>query len=415
MSNFRAIATVTATLQRVLQDAIYSDVAGSTVSTLKPTEAASAALPASRVNVYLYSATQNPHRSNLDLPTRRPDGGLAQRPQVALDLNYLLSFYGDDATLEPQRLLGSVVAFLHSQPLITRPQIEAVVQDASKPFLAQSDLANQPELVRFTPLPMSLEELSRLWSVMLQTEYVLSVVYRASVVLIEPQLSPQPALPARAFNLAAIPLRQPFIHQIVADAGDAVPILPGSRIRIVGANLSGLATQAQIDLVPVATAELADDRITLDAPATLGAGPHSLQILQGVRFDPASTPRMAFKSNLGVFVVHPAITRTAGQPDITISSVQGSGAAPRSASLTVGVAPDVAPGQLVTLELMHLEEVAYTFVSTAPRSAPAAAIAFAVSGAAAGDYLFRVRVDGAESALDLDPNRVPIGPAGTIA
>ena len=130
MSNFRAIATVTATLQRVLQDAIHSDVAGSTVSTLKPTEAASAALPASRVNVYLYSATQNPHRSNLDLPTRRPDGGLAQRPQVALDLNYLLSFYGDDATLEPQRLLGSVVAFLHSQPLITRPQIEAVVQDA---------------------------------------------------------------------------------------------------------------------------------------------------------------------------------------------------------------------------------------------------------------------------------------------
>ncbi len=248
MSNFRAIATVTATLQRVLQDAIHSDVAGSTVSTLKPTEAASAALPASRVNVYLYSATQNPHRSNLDLPTRRPDGGLAQRPQVALDLNYLLSFYGDDATLEPQRLLGSVVAFLHSQPLITRPQIEAVVQDASKPFLAQSDLANQPELVRFTPLPMSLEELSRLWSVMLQTEYVLSVVYRASVVLVEPQLSPQPALPARAFNLAAIPLRQPFIHQIVADAGDAVPILPGSRIRIVGANLSGLATQAQIEL-----------------------------------------------------------------------------------------------------------------------------------------------------------------------
>jgi hypothetical protein len=413
MSNFRAIATVTATLQRVLQDAIHSDVAGSTVTTVRPSESAN--LPVTGVNIYLYAVAQNPHRSNLDLPTRGGRGNAVQRPQIALDLNYLLSFYGDEPTLEPQRLLGSAAAFLHSQPLITRTQIEAVVGDASKPFLAQSDLAEQPELVRFTPLPLSLEELSRLWSVMLQTQYVLSVAYRASVVLIEREVTVEPALPTRAVNLGAIPLRQPFIRRIVADANDAAPILPGSRIRILGDNLSGLATQAQIDSSPVANiAEAADDHITLDAPVTLSAGAHSAQILQGVRLDSAGPARMALKSNLGAFVVHPAITETGGRPDIAISNVQGSGVALRSASVSVNVAPPVAPGQLATLELMRGEAVAFTFASTQPRPAPAAQIAFSVSGVPAGDYLFRVRVDGAESALDLDAHRDPVGPKATI-
>src|SRR5215475_3091530 len=197
MSNFRAIATVTATLQRALQAAIQSDVAGATVSTVRPAEGTNTHLPTTGVNLYLYQVSQNPHRSNFDLPTRRSEGDLVQRPQIALDLHYLLSFYGDDLSLEPQRLLGSTVAFLHTQPLITRAQIEAAIGDSSKTFLAQSDLAEQVELVRFTPITIALEELSRLCSVLLQVQYVLSVAYKASVVLVERQLTPQPVLPAR--------------------------------------------------------------------------------------------------------------------------------------------------------------------------------------------------------------------------
>src|SRR3981081_600330 len=127
MSNFRAIATVTATLQRVLQAAVQADVPGAGVSTVRPGEGANTHLPPTGINLFLYQVAQNPHRSNLDLPTRRSEGDLVQRPQVALDLNYLLSFYGDDLALEPQRLLGSAVAFLHRQPVVTRAQIEAGV------------------------------------------------------------------------------------------------------------------------------------------------------------------------------------------------------------------------------------------------------------------------------------------------
>src|SRR5262245_5978359 len=138
MSNFRAIATVTATLQRALQAAIQSDVAGATVSTVRPAEGTNTHLPTTGVNLYLYQVSQNPHRSNLDLPTRRSAGDLVQRPQIALDLHYLFSFYGDETKLEPQRLLGSSVAFLHSQPMITRSQIQAAVADPANNFLAQS-------------------------------------------------------------------------------------------------------------------------------------------------------------------------------------------------------------------------------------------------------------------------------------
>ncbi len=74
MSNFRAVATVTATLQRVLQSAIQTDVAGATVTTVRPGEGASANLPTTGINLFLYQVSQNAYRANEDLPTRRGAG-----------------------------------------------------------------------------------------------------------------------------------------------------------------------------------------------------------------------------------------------------------------------------------------------------------------------------------------------------
>jgi hypothetical protein len=118
-------------------------------------------------------------------------------------------------------------------------------------------------------------------------------------------------------------------------------------------------------------------------------------------------------SNLGAFVVQPIITRTAGNFDIAISNTQGNGAAARSAAIAVGVAPGVGPKQAATIELLKLQQVAYTF-SAAPRTGRVTQLNFSVSGVTAGDYLFRVRIDGAESPLELDANRTPIAPKGTI-
>src|SRR5690606_16023724 len=58
-----------------------------------------------------------------------------------------------------------------------------------------SNLADAVEQIKFTPLTLSLEELSKLWSVFFQAPYALSVAYQGTVVLIESEESPHSPLP----------------------------------------------------------------------------------------------------------------------------------------------------------------------------------------------------------------------------
>ncbi len=412
MSNFRAVATVTATLQNVLQSAVQADVPGATVTVVRPGEDNSANLPTTGLNLYLYQVTQLPHRLNDDLPTRAADGTAVQRPVAPVELYYLMSCYGDDRSLEPQRVLGSAFAFLHAQPLLTRAQIQAAIADPSRTFLAAADLADAADLVRLTSINLTLDELSRLWTVFLQTHYVLSIVFKASPVLLERALTPRPALPTRGVQLVALPLHTPRIDAVLADAGAGAPILAGGAIALVGAALQGDATSVEIDGAAVAPTSVAEDRIVLALPPGLGAGPHAVQVRQGVAVG-TSGPRPAFASGLAGFVVQPAITRTGGNPDIAVTNVQGSGANPRSATVTIGVAPVVGIAQTATLEVLSGQTVVQRALA-APLAAPAGQLVFALTGMAAGSYLLRVRVDGAASPLDLDAGGVPVGPQATI-
>ena len=84
-----------------------------------------------------------------------------------------------------------------------------------------------------------------------------------------------------------------------------------------------------------------------------------------------------------MFVLQPTVTKNAGNYDVAISNVQGAGAAPRSAIITVGVAPAVAPTQTTTLEMLAGQQVAYTFTATSsPALTPAVSTPFNVQVAA---------------------------------
>lgn len=208
MSNYLAIATVTAAVRRVLQNAVGVDVSGATATMVRP-DGPSSGVPPIGVNIFLYQVTPNASLRNNDLPTRQSTGTLVRLPQVALDLYYLLSFYGDETELEPQRILGSTIRTLHVQPVLTRQNIQTAI--AENLFLSNSDLAEAVESVKFTPMPLNLEELSKLWSVLFQTTYVLSTVYQASVVLISPDRQP----------IAVQPVQEPVILvQPSVDSGE---------------------------------------------------------------------------------------------------------------------------------------------------------------------------------------------------
>jgi uncharacterized protein DUF4255 len=190
VSNALAIATVTTALAQIVRTAVQSVVPGSDVLTERP-DASPVNQP--RARLFLYQVSPNAALRSADLPTRAANGTVTTRPTAAIDLHYLLAFYGNEGDLEPQRMLGAVVRDIHAKPVLMRQLILDAV--ASEPFLNGSNLADAPEQVKFTPLSLTLEEMSKVWSVFFQAPYALSVAYQGTVLLIESDENAVAALP----------------------------------------------------------------------------------------------------------------------------------------------------------------------------------------------------------------------------
>ncbi|HET7504588.1 MAG TPA: DUF4255 domain-containing protein [Kofleriaceae bacterium] len=399
MSNHLAVAAVTATLRHNLQAVLDAEVSSFTarVATLRPNAPASD-LPAPGINIFLFQVTPNAALRNADLPTRRGDGSLLNRPAAALDLHYLLSFYGEDARLEPQILLGCAARALHAQPVLTRDAIQATLSLPMFDFVADSDLASAIDLVRFTQTALSLEEMSKLWSVFLQSPYVLSMAYQASVVLLDRELPVAAPLPVRLPpNIYTVQTRLPVIAQVLSQSAPLAPIsanqpiLPGYLLVLAGTQLQGPTTVVRIDGVDT-PATVTDEQITIPLPATLRAGTHGVQVVHELAMGTPPVPHTVLPSNLAAFALHPTVTATA-----TASAV------------TLTVAPRVGKRQRVRLLLSPLPGsggASYSFEAPS-RDVPAApddtaTVTVPISGVTAGTYLVRVEVDGAQSPLGFD-------------
>jgi hypothetical protein len=419
MSNALAIATVTAVLRRTLLEAVQADIPAADVTMVRPAAPTTGGMPSVGVNIFLYEVAPNPAWRNADLPTRTSGGNLVRRPQTALDLHYVFSFFGDDGDLEPQRLLGIVARTLHARPLITQAMIDATIADATLPFLAASDLADQLELVRLCPLGLSLEDISKLWSMFFQTPYALSIAYRAGAVLIETDDDTRDALPVRDYVVRAVTIRRPTIVRVVSRDGIDRPIVAGGAVAILGDLLrTDDITQTTVELGGQAAViqQPGQHRIEALLPAGLGAGLQPARVHHTVLLGQPAVPHRGFSSNLGAFVLQPRFaTTTTGAFDITVSNVQGSGSAPRSADVAVRVVPLVGEGQQVLLEMLTTPAgvTRHTFPAPA-RNAATDLITFAISGVTAGNYLVRVRIDGADSPLEVDASGQPTAPLVTI-
>lgn len=428
MSNFLAIATVTATLRQVLDDAVSKDVNGASAKAVRP-NAPSNLLPNPGVNVYLYQVTPNAAFRNADVPTRGPDAGLVQRPRAAMDLHYLLSFYGEEGELEPQRVLGSAVRVLHEQPILPRQKIRDVINAAA--FLTTSNLDEEVELVKLTQLPLSLEELAKLWSVFFQTAYVLSVAFQASVVLIEGKAAPRATLPVRERNLYVIAFQQPVIESIASAAGPQQPIVVGSTLRITGAALRGNVTRVRIgqQLATPAPDQVSATQIDVPLPGGLRAGIQSAQVEHPTLMGTPPTLHSGVESNAAPFVLQPTIILAVSNVGPTLDNgtpVVVDGVTLRSATITTTFTPLVGRTQRVKLLLYEFNAPggrparAYVFDAplangiTNPAQSDTATIAFPIERVVPGSYLARVHVEGAESPLTADASGRYNAPQVTI-
>lgn len=324
MSNFLAIATVSAVLQRLLTPVARAAVTGAEVWV----DRSDVKRQKDGINIYFYRHAIDSVSRNEDLPARRGDGTLANRPKVAASLHYLLTFHGKDDALVPQRLLGATLAALHTRPLITAALIEAVTDESQQPsgahrYLAFNDLLEADELVRVSPDPMSLDELSKLWSVFFQSPYQLSATYVASAVLLEETLeTPLPAPPVTRPQLTVRAMLKPTILSARNAADPRAPLLAGSVLRIEGSGLRGDRTR-----VRVGPAEIAPDASRLTAStvevdvtaASLRAGLQPVTVAHRWLVGDPAQPRGGETSNAVGILVAPtiAVAVAAGQIRVT--------------------------------------------------------------------------------------------------
>ena len=402
MSNYLAIATVTAALYQVLIGPVQTAVPGAAVRFRRP-DRTSGQEGTPHLNVYLYQVTPNAAFRNVDLPTRRADGTLVKQPVAALDLHYLFTFHGSDDQLEPQLMLGAVAVTLEAQPLLSPTNIQSATTGFS--FLKTSDLANQVERIRFTPTPLTLEEFSKLWSAFFQVEYSLSTAYQASVVLISNQAPPQEALPVQHRKLYVMPFAQPTITQAMPKGGAAgQPILPTSTLVIQGTQLLGDITTVRIGDMTVTPPVVTENAIIMPVPAGVQAGVLGLQVVQQLQLGHPAEPHPGWESNVVALVLQPVLSG----PSIT------------GTTLSVTVNPNVQPGQRVTLILNQNSTTspptptAYSF-NLPPLTVATGTLTCDITGVAGGVYFIRAKVDGAESPLDLDSSSPGFGPTVTIA
>jgi hypothetical protein len=181
MSNYLAVATVTATLGRIVSEALdrVPDPSGIPKVRFGPPQADPQRIGCT---IFLYRTTINAFLRNDDLPTRDDGGQFVKRPRVTVDADYLMTFAGDETTLEAQRFLGAVVSTLHAQPFLSQDAVRRTISGTS--YLRASDFDPQTK-VRLVPLAIDHQLIAQLWSTFPQVPYNVSVLYTATSIPID--------------------------------------------------------------------------------------------------------------------------------------------------------------------------------------------------------------------------------------
>jgi hypothetical protein len=357
MSNVLAIAAATRTLRNLLMSQmplLDSDLSDLEV-TMQPLDVARKGISKAQLNVYLYQVVFNAAWRNLDMPGRTRPGETAQ-PALALNLHYLITAWGrgeSDTDAVNHRVLAAAMSTLHDRPVLDGNDIRNALPD--------NDLANQIERIRFTPLPQSVDEISKLWTAF-QTNYRVSSAYEATVVLIDSQAPSKASLPVLKrgaqdqgvfSSVSAAPVLSALTlahQQTAARLGDDI-VLSGSQLTTANALLrfSSLRLDAPVDVTPAPGSapgtlgvHLADPSQDPDAPSRWAPGIYTVALL----LQPSGLP--AIMSNELPLALAPSI------------SVNPLIASAGTISLTIDCLPRVRDGQRVFLLFANVVKGTYT-------------------------------------------------------
>ena len=419
MSTALAVAATSRVIASVIDDAVAAarqslpvGILGSQTTSSSPPDHVTTGTTGelTNLNLFLYHVTYNQGWREVGLPTRGPDGTPISRAPLSIDLHYLLTAYSS-GDYEAQIMLGIGMQALHEIPFLFRKKIQNVFNAPTNDVdraLATANLDSQLELVKIVPQQIGTEELSKLWTAF-QSKFRVSAGYVVSVVLIETQAPIVAPLPVLTRNLLVVPFLEPAIQSV---SPQILPYAASAVLTLTGTNLTGSDTVVIFDGAPGSpqTPTVIGNGASITALLpTLTAGVNTVRVVRQVNL--GVTPQTPFvESNSGSFILQPVIRRAATPPNdylITVGSADNSTTPPRI-PVTVTVDPVVNATQKISLLLNELNVPAGQTPNTYMFDAAAADLTLPnqvlvyTQGVPSGDYLVRIRVDGANSPLDID-------------
>jgi hypothetical protein len=400
MSNAMSVAAVTATLTTMIQAAVDE-----LELTPRPVVAAGDLDDAgdnNRVFVHLLRVSRNQALSTSDLPHRSADGALRTRAQAALDLHYLIVFRGRNPHVT-QLMLAGCAAALHAYPGLTRPWLEAAVTD--HPEITGHDLLDA-ELVRLTPEPMSVDELTRVWALYSPGQFGPTLAVVAGPVLVEVGSEPGEVLPVRTIGLGAHPFTTVRLDTVAGPDGPGAPVHtaePMPPLLLFGAGLmaaDGETVDVLIDGTVVPHTESAD-HLVVDA-STVRPGRHQVVVRRTsppLAPDVSQTKRIQ-ESDPVLLVVTPLLGA------VTPTTSAGSSAGLRTGRVRAAMKPSLRPESRTRLLLDSQALDPPVSLALRPNlpagNGPFANVNYPVEDAPAGTYRVTLEVDGARSLPPLD-------------
>jgi len=171
MSDFTVIGDIGETLKKLLDDPNFwtGIIPGPEITLKSPKEIKDDGGSTNKVSIFLYQILENHYLKNEE-PQRISDTEL-KSPPLSLDLLYLVTPYSDDKTQE-KIILGKVMQIFHDNAVLTGTVL-------------QGSLAGTDEEIKLLFNPISLDDLTKIWSAFQEVAYRLSVSYMVTPVKID--------------------------------------------------------------------------------------------------------------------------------------------------------------------------------------------------------------------------------------